>query len=210
MANYDALKTVMSSVAPSATSMDAYTPTNSPAACPDLNKSWQVKGESLPPTPDASLCECMFASLSCVPASSTSPKDYGDIFNYVCSETPDACAGISGNTTSGVYGAFSMCNATQQLGYVLDQYYKSQNNAAGACDFEGKATIQRGAADSTCSAALSSASAGATSTSGADSQTSSNAAVARGPVKAMFGLADAAVGLYVLMAMGVGAGMVLL
>ncbi|KAK4100195.1 carbohydrate-binding module family 43 protein [Parathielavia hyrcaniae] len=210
MANYDALKTVMSSVAPSSTAMDAYTPTNSPAACPDLGSSWKVKGETLPPTPDPSLCECMFASLSCVPASSTSPEDYGAIFGYVCSEAPDACAGISGNTTSGVYGAFSMCDATQQLGYVLDQYYKAQNSAATACDFEGQATVQEGAADSSCSAALSSASAMATATSAADAETSSNAAVARGPVRAVFGLADAAMGLYVLVAMGVGAGMVLL
>jgi hypothetical protein len=155
----------------------------------------------------------MYASLSCVPSSSLTQKDYGAIFGYVCSESPDACAGISGNTTTGVYGAYSMCNATQQLGYVLNEYYKAQNSASTACDFDGQATLQSAASDSTCSAALQSASAAATATrgtSGGAASTSSNAAVPRGPVKAVFGLVDAAVGLYVLMAMGVGAGMVLL
>jgi hypothetical protein len=155
----------------------------------------------------------MYASLSCVPSSSLAQKDFGDIFGYVCSESPDACAGISGNATTGVYGAYSMCNATQQLGYVLDQYYKAQNSASTACDFDGKATLQSAASDSSCSSALASASAAATGTrgtSGGAASTSSNAAVPRGPVKAVFGLADMAMGLYVLVAMGVGAGMVLL
>lgn len=223
MKNYDALKTRMASVAPSATAMDSYKPTNSPASCPELSKSWAVKGGTLPPTPDSNLCDCMYSSLSCVPADSTDAKDYGAIFNYICGAAPAACAGINGNTTTGVYGAYSMCNPKQQLGYVLDQYYQSQNSAKDACDFKGKAVLKSGNAESKCSSALSSASSvnsiaatatsdvgGGTSGGSAGAATSSNAAVAGGPMRGLFGLGELAVGLYVVVAMGVGAGMVLL
>jgi hypothetical protein len=44
----------------------------------------------------------------------------------------------------------------------------------------------------------------------AGAATSSNAAVAGGPMRGVFGLGELAMGLYVLAAMGVGAGMVLL
>ncbi|KAL2191614.1 glycoside hydrolase family 72 protein [Thermothelomyces heterothallicus CBS 203.75] len=213
MKNYEALESVIAKVNPTGTSMDAYEPTNSPAACPEVSKNWQVKGGSLPPKPDASLCDCMYASLSCVPADDTSTEDYGDIFGYICGKFPDLCAGISGNATEGTYGAYSMCSAKQKLGYVLDQYYKEQGSASDACGFDGKATLQDAKEDDKCSKALASASAAndaATSTGGADSESSSNAAFAAGPMRSGFVLGELAVGLYVLVAMAVGASMVLL
>ena len=222
MKDYDTLKTRMASVAPSSTAMSAYSPTNSPASCPELTKNWAVKGDALPPTPNTSLCSCMYSALSCVPDDSTKTSDYGDLFGYICSAAPSACAGISGNTTTGVYGAYSMCDAKQQLGYVLDQYYLSQKSASDACGFDGKAKLVSPSAASTCSSALSSASAAnsvaATATSGSGSggtsssgtaQKSSNAAVPGGP-RGAFALGELAVGLYVVVAMGLGAGMVLL
>ncbi|KAK4153036.1 Glucanosyltransferase-domain-containing protein [Chaetomidium leptoderma] len=217
MKNYDALQTRMASIAPTSTEMDSYKPTNSPAACPPIAKDWAVKGGSLPPTPDASLCDCMFSSLSCIPADDLAPKAFGGVFGFIC-EKPELCVGINGNTTSGVYGAYSMCSARQKLGFVLDQYYQAQNSASDACDFKGQATLQKnGGAQSKCSAALSSASsanaiaATATSAEGAGgAATSSNAAAAPGQMKGLFVLGDVVVGLYVVVAMGVGAGMVLL
>ncbi|KAL2135257.1 hypothetical protein VTI74DRAFT_9242 [Chaetomium olivicolor] len=176
MKNYDALKTKMASVSPTSTDMSAYQPTNSPATCPELSKNWRIKGEILPPTPDSSLCDCMYKSLSCVPADKLEAKDYGDVFGYICSAVPEACAGINGNTTTGVYGAYSMCNAKQQLGFVLNEYYNNQNKAKDACDFKAKATLTTASNDSKCSAALASASSAnsvaATSTGDAASQTS--------------------------------------
>ncbi|KAL2135258.1 hypothetical protein VTI74DRAFT_9243 [Chaetomium olivicolor] len=214
MKNYDALKTKMASVSPTSTEMSAYQPTNSPAACPALSQNWRIKGENLPPTPDSSLCDCMYKSLSCVPADNLQAKDYGDIFGYICSAVPAACAGINGNTTSGVYGAYSMCNAKQQLGFVLNEYYNNQNQAKDACDFKGKATLTTASNDSKCSAALASASSAnsvaATSTGDAASHTSSSAAFAAGPMRPLFALGDLVVGAYIVVAMGVGATMVLL
>lgn len=221
--DYDTLKTRMSSVKPSSTAMSAYQPTNSPAACPAVTDDWAVKGNVLPPTPDSSLCDCMFSALSCVPDSSTEPKDYGSIFGFICGADPEACVGINGNTTSGVYGAYSMCNAKQQLGYVLDQYYANQKFAKDACDFKGKAAVRNPQEDSKCTAALASASAAnsvaATATSdagsggsgaGGEAAASSNAAAGAGPFRGGFAMGELAMGLYVVVAMGVGAGMVLL
>lgn len=220
MENYDTLKSVMAEVEPSGVEMDSYSPTNSPQACPPVSKDWAVKGNTLPPTPDSSLCDCMFSSVSCAPADDLDVKDYKPIFDYVCEQEPKACAGINGNTTSGVYGAYSMCNPKEKLAYVLDQYYQSQGKATTACDFEGQATIKKATEASNCKSALSSASSAneiaATATSGPDStsdsssESSSNAAVAFGPARGLFALGDLAVGLYVIVAMGVGAGMVLL
>lgn len=210
------LSTRMASIKPSSTAMDAYTPTNSPQACPAISDDWKVKGDILPPTPDQNLCDCMFKSLSCVASSRLDVEDYGDIFKYVCGETPKACAGISGNTTTGVYGAYSMCNATQQLGYVLDSYYKSQKSAAGACDFDGQAVVVKAAsANEGCSASLSSASSAnsvaATATgAGSGSAAKSSNFAAPVPMRQAFAMGDLAVGLYVVVAMGVGAGMVML
>ena len=62
--------------------------------------------------------------------------------------------------STGVYGAFSMCNSTQQLGYALNQYYISQGNSQYACDWNGQAQIIKPAATAaSCSAKLASASA---------------------------------------------------
>lgn len=216
MKNYNALKTVIAKVDPSSTASSAYSPTNSPAACPVLSSNWQASGNNLPPTPDSSLCECMFNSLSCQPKSGLSPEKYGDIFGYICGAVPSACQGINGNTSTGVYGAFSGCNDEQKLGFVLDAYYKSQKSAASACDFKGEAVINKAAAASgSCTAALSSASAAnsvaatATQASGSSTATSSNVAAPMS-VKALFSVGDMAIGLYVLVAMGVGATMVVL
>lgn len=211
MKNYKALQSVISKVDPSGVEMDSYEPTNSPAACPEVSKSWKVKGDKLPPTPNADVCDCMYKSLSCVPADSTSPKQYGDIFGYVCGKFPDLCDGISGNTTEGRYGTFSMCSAKQKLGYVLDQYYKEQGSASDACDFEGKATLQEAQEDEDCKKTIEDAqNEAATSTGDADSESSSNAAFAAGPMRTGFVLGDLAVGLYVIVAMAAGASVVLL
>jgi hypothetical protein len=151
----------------------------------------------------------MYKTLSCVPKTGLSTQKYGDIFNYICGSVPLACVGINGNTTTGVYGAFSMCDDTQKLGFVLDQYYKSQNNAAGACGFNGQAvTTTPSSAASTCSAALSSASAAnsvaATATQGSTSKTSNPAMPMT--MNNMLTTSEFAVAIYILVATGLGAG----
>lgn len=46
-----------------------------------------------------------------------------------------------------MYGAYSMCNTTEQLGFVLDQYYSAQPSSqrASACGFSGSATLKSAA-----------------------------------------------------------------
>lgn len=141
MTNFGQLKSRISKVDPTRIDMDQYSPSNVPQACPPVSDVWEVNGANLPPTPDEKVCECMFAGLSCKASPTLDEKDYGDIFGFVCGTAGNPCAGINGNATSGKYGAFSACTAEQKLGYVLDRYYKNQNNAASACDFAGQATL---------------------------------------------------------------------
>ncbi|KAL1877566.1 hypothetical protein VTK73DRAFT_8555 [Phialemonium thermophilum] len=215
MKNYASLKSRLAAATPSSTSSSAYKPTNSPAACPQVSEDW-VASNSLPPTPDKDLCQCMFDSLSCVPKANLDPDNYGDIFGYICGAQPSACTGINGNVTSGVYGAFSMCSDEQKLGYVLDAYYKSQQSSSSACDFKGQAQVTKPSAASTCKKSLSSASAAnsaaatATGSSSGASSTHSKNAGAPTSMKNLLTIGDLAVGLYVVVAMGAGAGMLLL
>jgi len=163
--------------------MGAYTPTNTPQPCPGVSSSWAVKGQALPPTPDSFLCDCMWKTLSCVPSSGLNGSDYGDLFGNICGASANACKGIAADTKTGTYGAFGMCNATQQLGYALDTYYrnagsKNSNNKQAACDWKGQAVVVE--ADdkdlgTKCREALASASVSAPSPSG----TSESAGVRR-------------------------------
>ena len=78
-------------------------------------------------------------------------------------------------------------------------YYKSQNEAKDACNWKGSAVITAASAvDSGCSDKIASASAGATAAK------SSNFASPI-PMGRLFAMGDVAVGLYVVVAMGVGA-----
>ncbi|KAI1822749.1 family 72 glycoside hydrolase [Xylaria intraflava] len=223
MKNYDVLRSKLADAKPSSTSMDSYKPTNTPAACPVISKDWQA-ADTLPPTPDASLCDCMFKSVSCAPASSLDEKDYGSIFGYICENDPKACAGIKSDSKSGVYGPYSMCNPKEQLGHVLDAYYNNQKQASTACDFKGAAEIQKSPkVESSCEAPLAKASAaeavaatatanvsGSGSSSGPDSSNSDSAAPGTVPSGPVITLGNMAVGLYMLVAMGAGAAMIAL
>ncbi|KAI1182183.1 family 72 glycoside hydrolase [Nemania serpens] len=220
MKNYDVLRSKLAAVEPSSTSMSAYKPTNSPAACPGISDNWKV-AKALPPTPDSALCDCMFKSLSCAPVSDLEEKDFGDIFGYICSNDENACAGIKRDTEAGVYGPYSMCNPKEQLGHILDAYYNNQKQGNYACDFNGAAqVVTNPRVESSCKASLDKASSAvavaATATansgtgSGSGSESSGNAAPGTMPSGPVVTLGNMVVGLYVLVAMGAGAAMVAL
>lgn len=214
--DYTSLSSRVNAASPTSTSMDAYTATNSPASCPSVNSDWQA-ADILPPTPDSSLCSCMFESLSCVPNGDVNGTVYGDIYGYICGEDDSYCAGVTANGTSGVYGAYSMCNSTQMLGYILDQYYQGQDSASSACDFSGDAVTQSAVTASSCSSKLASASSAnayaatatggsATGTGSSSSSTSTGSSSAGMPSahRAFFSIGDLSVGLYMVAAMGAG------
>lgn len=209
MDNYNELKTKVLAATPSSVDSAAYTPSNTAAACPAVGENWHA-ASVLPPTPDSSLCDCMFASLTCAPADSLDEKDYGSVFDFICSADEASCAGFKANTSTGVYGAYAGCNSKAKLGFALDAYYKAQNNAADACDFSGAAKVVSATAASSCSAALASASSvnavAATATVGSGSSSSSSSDDESAGVVS-FSVAGT---LYLVAAMAVGAGMVAL
>ena len=84
----------------------------------------------------------MYDALSCVVNPSTDPTDYEDLFGYICQHDKNACLGFQHIASSGTYGAYSMCNSTQQLGWAFNVYYFSQNKASDACSFKGAAMLQ--------------------------------------------------------------------
>jgi len=141
LADFNNLQTQLASVSPTGVNSASYSPTNSPAACPTEGSDWSAKASPLPPSPNKQLCSCMYNSLSCRVSSSVSEDDYGDLFGTVCGYGDSVCAGIAANGTTGTYGAYGMCNATEQLAFAFNQYYKSQNSNSQACDFNGAANV---------------------------------------------------------------------
>lgn len=182
----------MATINPTTIALSAYNPISAPQACPSLNFTWNAN-QRLPPSPNTTVCNCMYDLLTCLPVPTLPLASYASLFSTACTKDPKYCAGIAGNTTTGNYGAFSMCNDTQKLGYVLDMYYRSQGSAASACDFHGqavRATPAASAATGTCSAVVASA----------------QAAAASGNSGARMLAPRVAVGVYALVAAGVGVG----
>ena len=158
LADFQALSTQVHKADPKGIDESSYTPDGKAADCPSLSSDWQANSD-LPPTPDQSLCDCMVAAASCVPSKGLATKDYGDLFDYICSaDGGKNCVGIKADSEKGIYGAYSMCEPKAKLAYVLDTYYKSQNSASTACDFKGQATTQTGSDSSNCKDSLAAAS----------------------------------------------------
>ncbi|KAK5057553.1 hypothetical protein LTR84_011553 [Exophiala bonariae] len=152
---------------PTGVNSASYNPTNTAAAsCPAVGSDWQA-ASALPPTPNQQLCECMFSALTCVP-NNVATEDVGALFGVVCGLVDGVCDGIEANGTSGTYGAYGMCNPTQQLGWALNSYYeraKASGNAASACDFSGSAKTQAPVAPTgTCSQLIAQAGSAGTGT----------------------------------------------
>jgi hypothetical protein len=162
----------------------------------------------------------MVSSLSCVAKTGLSGNQTATLFNEVCGLDKNACLGITPNATTGVYGAYSMCDSYSKLSFTFDQYYSSQNKASTACDFGGNAKTQTGSKSSSCSALLGQAGVSGTGTvttvptgTGAASG-SSSASSSKGAAGAVtiprFDMGLLHLGAYLLAAGAAGAGMLLL
>ncbi|KAK5107170.1 hypothetical protein LTR62_001664 [Meristemomyces frigidus] len=140
--DFQNLKQELSNVTVSGVNSASYNPTNSAAACPTLDQTWAAEATPLPPSPNQQLCSCMYDSLGCVVASGASTSDYGTLFGQVCGYGASICDGIAANASTGTYGAYGMCNSTEQLAYAFNQYYLGQSAVASACSFGGSATTK--------------------------------------------------------------------
>ncbi|KAJ6047346.1 hypothetical protein N7460_003493 [Penicillium canescens] len=122
----------------------------------ELSYSWlRLVGQGIPspPSADVDLCECMYDAAGCVVADSLATSKYSKLFSTVCGYTD--CGGVDRNATTGVYGAYSMCNPKQQLAFALNKYYVEQDRSASACSFAGSATTKATtSATGTCSAQM--------------------------------------------------------
>lgn len=138
-----AIAAVNANASDTGVTMASYTPSNQPRACPAVQADIWLSSDNLPPTPNATLCNLMVASSSCVPsdAVASDATKIGSMFSTVCGLDATACKGIASNATTGTYGEFSMCNATQQLANALNTYYTNQKKASTACDFSGQAKV---------------------------------------------------------------------
>ncbi|KAI5304459.1 1,3-beta-glucanosyltransferase gas1 [Ascosphaera pollenicola] len=166
--DFDNLKKQIETVSPKGVKMSDYKPENSPGKCP-FSSDW-LASSKLAPTPNSEACKCKVQSLGCKLKSNVSKKKYPDLFDTIYSFGSKYTADIYSNGTSGLYGAFSMCDASDQLSIAIDSYYqhqvkKSSAHGEHACDFDGAAETQSAKKPSgTCDKAIKSAVAAATST----------------------------------------------
>ena len=207
------MASAIASVSPSGPNSASYTPTNTvPRACP----AEATGTSSLPPVPNAQLCSCMVANLTCVAKAGIDESGFADLFQASCTKSV-SCDGIAKNGTTGVYGAYSMCSAAEQLSWAFDNYYHQTGQASTSCDFDGNAQKQSANAPQQCSALLQQAGPDGTgvvtsvptSTGGINGGTSSSGVASAISIPAFdFGLLK--MGLYVGVAFATGMGMILL
>jgi hypothetical protein len=200
---------------PTGVNINSYTPTNSPQSCPAVaTGGWLAKATPLPPTPNEGLCGCMYNSLSCAVKGTVAQTAYGPLFSTVCGFGGGAaCAGIQANAFTGQYGAYSMCNSTEQLSFVFDQYYKSQNTNADACNFQGAAGLKTSVAPpSTCAKQIQQAGSNGVGTVSASAGAASSGSSKKGAAASTStpGWQVLLIGLYSTIAAGFGAGLILM
>ncbi|RCI16854.1 hypothetical protein L249_1887 [Ophiocordyceps polyrhachis-furcata BCC 54312] len=202
--SFETLQKQLTKADPKGVSRDSYSPNNKPQKCPDPKSANWKANSALPPTPDQSLCDCMVKSRSCVQKKGLTPDDYSSMFGFICGAAPEVCTGIRGNASTGVYGAYSMCSDSAKLDFVLDAYYAKQNKDSSACDFDQKAGLQSGSADSSCDAKLARASdinkhaATATAPIGGGATSTDDSSAAPGmPMPRLLAAGDYTMGLYV-------------
>ncbi|TVY88192.1 1,3-beta-glucanosyltransferase [Lachnellula willkommii] len=222
LADFGAFQTEMAAATPSGVSKGSYNPTNTQAACPSVGTNWNA-ATPLPPTPDQSVCDCMIQSLQCVAKSSVTVEDVGPLFNNAIYNGKGFTnnTGIVVNTTAGIYGPYSGCNATEKLSWAMNAYYLAQESADTACDFAGNATVVSNPSPaSTCSSVLAAATSANSGTSvGTNSGSSSKSGAASSTSKkseggmtvgASLGISTAFMTGFTLLAAFSGAGMILL
>ncbi|KAL8717291.1 MAG: hypothetical protein Q9225_005451 [Loekoesia sp. 1 TL-2023] len=222
--DFTALSSKIATVNPSGVAMASYSPTNKAQACPTQGSVWAAS-ETLPPSPNDAVCSCMVQSLNCTAKSDISDDDIKTNFDYLCDPSNgNFCGGILANGSTGVYGAYSMCNAKERISWAFNAFFMDQtkNNPKNTdpCNSNGAAQKQTPKSAGTCRAVVSQAgdsgtgvitsapSPSSTSSGGGSASSSTGAASVLTVPNFSFGMLQMAV--YVIIAALVGAGMVLL
>ncbi|KAI9844456.1 MAG: 1,3-beta-glucanosyltransferase gas1 [Sclerophora amabilis] len=220
--DFEALSSQIAKATPTGVNSASYSPTNTKLrACPTTGPSWNASSE-LPPTPNQELCSCMMQSISCGPKPGLSDEETGELFGQVCGASEEACTGIAHDGSKGVYGAYSMCNSTEQLAWVLNAYYNESraSNRDRACDWDGQAQERNpGTLSGSCNELLGQAgdsgdgqvTSAPTATGAASPGAAATTTAAAGAITVpTFGLGLLQLGAYVGVALLTGAGMILL
>ncbi|KAG8529280.1 uncharacterized protein KY384_005915 [Bacidia gigantensis] len=223
--DFTSLSSQMAKVTPSGPSLASYSPTNSPQACPTIGSNWEAVTK-LPPSPNTASCDCMVSNLTCVAKSGISDEDIQTQFDFLCDPRQgNNCGGVLANASTGVYGAWSMCSASQRLSWAFNHYYENQtatnSQNSNPCDFKGAAQKVTPKPAGSCKAVISQAGAAGTGavtnaptataggSSGSGSTSSSSGAAGAVSIPSIdFTLVK--LGAYMTLAMIVGVAMVLL
>ncbi|KAL8713939.1 MAG: hypothetical protein Q9220_002085 [cf. Caloplaca sp. 1 TL-2023] len=159
--DFTVLSSQIAKVNPTGVAMASYSPTNKPQACPTQNTVWAAN-DTLPPSPNNAVCSCMVQSLNCTANTSINDDAIETNFNYLCDPSNgDFCSGILANGTTGVYGAYSMCNAQERISWAFNAFFMDQttNNPKNTdpCNFKGAAQKQTSKTSNSCKAVVSQA-----------------------------------------------------
>lgn len=225
LADFTAYSKQIATVKPSGVQSASYSPSNSAQACPTLGKTWNAVSK-LPPSPNEQICNCMVQNLTCKAKADITADVIKTNFDYICDpNNGNFCGAITADASTGVYGAFSMCNPVERLSKAFDTYYFSQPANANACDFKGAAVKQNPKPPASCQAAISQAGpagtgvitstptgtgSGASGASGGSSPTSTKKSTAGSVAVPDFTFALLQLAVYVTIGALTGAGMVLL
>ncbi|KAL8641337.1 MAG: hypothetical protein Q9228_001833 [Teloschistes exilis] len=160
-ADFTALSSQIAKATPSGVAMSAYSPSNKAQACPTQDAMWAANS-TLPPSPNEAVCSCMVQSLNCTAKSNIDDDAIETNFNYLCDpHNGDFCSGILANGSTGVYGAYSMCNAQERISWAFNAFFMDQtkNNAQNTdpCNFKGAAQKQTPKVSGTCRTVVSQA-----------------------------------------------------
>ncbi|RAH64298.1 uncharacterized protein BO66DRAFT_444152 [Aspergillus aculeatinus CBS 121060] len=219
--DFSNLSSQMQKATPTGVNSNSWSASNTAtSSCPTVASAWEASS-SLPPSPNDALCDCMEESLSCVVKDSVSSSKYGDLFDYICALNDGKyCAGQASNSTSGTYGAYSVCSTKQQLNFVMNQYFSAQGASASACDFSGKGTTTSSQSPTgTCSSLLKEAGTGGTGSvtssptggsAASASSSSSEGAAGMGVSPMAVSVGSWQLGAYAVTAVGAALGMILL
>ncbi|PRP89387.1 hypothetical protein PROFUN_01250 [Planoprotostelium fungivorum] len=148
--DYVAAKQQLSKIRPPRAQLPAQTPILQRENCPAVSNSWE-SSPSLPPTPNAPACQCMWGQLPCRTDSEDmstvtvdTAKNIGNTLDYICGNFPSACTAISGDSKSGTYGTWSHCDPLEKVSWAMNSWYNQYQSIQGAsaCDFGGLGKVQ--------------------------------------------------------------------